>query len=101
MTRTLAFTGLVLLSVLAAGVLSRTVPEPAGIPTVQGPGVGAPLRKPDLRLLERPSLPAEGRLRTAALADVDGFSGGPTGTLLLGAALVAAAAFILIVLIPW
>lgn len=101
MTRVLAFTGLVLLSVLAAGVLPRPSPKPAETRTVRASGVAGASLQPAAGPLERSSLAGEARFRTAALTDVDGISGGLAGTLLLGTALVAAAAFILLVLIPW
>jgi hypothetical protein len=103
------FAGLLFLSVLAASAPPE-VPMRSGRTTlVQVARVSAP-EGADFGLLNRATLaeplplasrPVDEARRDAASMTFKEFSGGPAGTLLIGAGLLAAVALILAAVIPW
>lgn len=107
MSRARSFVGLLFLAVLAVGASPELRPGSAGASRVAR--IPAP---PELKLgpLNRAtesahspftSEPVDEARRKAASAVFEEFSGGHTATLLIGAALVAAAALVLAVVFPW
>ncbi len=105
MNRVVSFAGLMFLTFLAAGSPPEVHPGPRGtasdridraaFPAMRNPGVpaeGTPFA----------SEPPDEERRNAASTSLLEFSGGPTGTLLIiGAALAAALGLILVVVVPW
>jgi hypothetical protein len=103
------FAGLVFLVVLAASASPEVHPGSGSTSLVQVARVLAPVG-PDSGLLNRVTLvnsiplapkPVDEARREAGSKSLEEFSGGPTGALLIGAALLAAIAVILAVVIPW
>jgi hypothetical protein len=109
MNRVRPFAGLIFLAFLGANASPRALPGSGGVPRVQVAQVRAP-HGPDLELLNLttplkgtpiPVKPVDDALQDAASESFKDMSGGPTGTILIGAALVAAAALLLAVAIRW
>jgi hypothetical protein len=71
------------------------------LPAPDGPAVGLPHRKALVEGIPLDTVPPDEGGRRAASIDLTEFSGGPTGTLLIVAALLAAVALIVAVVIPW
>lgn len=104
MNRVRPFAELLILAALATGASPKVLPGSEGAPRVQVP-VG-----PDLGPLDR-ATPAEPIFLActspdeargeAGSAGAGALSGGSVGTLIAGAALLAAVALILAVVIPW
>lgn len=103
------FAGLLFLAVLAASAFPDLPPRSGRTTLVQVARVSAP-EGSDPGLLNRAtpaeplplaSRPVDEARREAASMTFRDFSGGPAGTLLIGAGLLAAVALILAVVIPW
>lgn len=103
------FTELIVLAALAASASPKTPPS-FGRTALLGMSRLLVPDAPDLGLLNRTVLaerirsattPAGEAYRNVPSKSLGEFSGGPTGTLLVVAALIAAVALILAVVIPW
>ena|SRR6185295_18571855 len=109
MNRARSFVGLLFLAVLAASASPGEQPGSDRASRAQVARLSAPA-EPELGPLNRAtesatapftSEPVDEARRKAASAAFEEFSGGQTATLLIGAALVAAAALFLAVVFPW
>jgi hypothetical protein len=101
--------GLMFLAVLAASASPKVLPGSGGTSLVQVARVSAPVG-PDPGLLNRAipvespplaSRPVDEARRVAGSRTFEEFSGGQTGTLLIGVAFLAAVALVLAVVVPW
>ena len=108
LNRARPFAGLLFLAVLAASAFLE-VPPGSGTTNLIQVARASALERPDPGLLNRATLveplplasrPVDEARREAASISFKDFSGGPAGTLLIGAALLAAVALILAVVIP-
>src|SRR4029450_4790885 len=102
MNRARPFAGLILLAVLAAGASPEVhlVQVARGL-APPGPDRGLLNRASSGEPLPLASRPADQARREPASVFFEDFSGGSAGTFLIGAALLAAAALLLAVVIPW
>lgn len=109
MNRATPFAALLFLTLVAASTSSEVQTGPDSRSVGQVARIPAP-GEPDLARLDRAipvespplaSNPVDEALQAAASTSVKEFSGGPTGALLIGVALVAAIALLLAVAIPW
>ena len=103
MSRVRPFAGLLLFGVLAASAAFRVHTGSEEAPPVQAARTGAP-RGPAPGILIRAapaSRPVDEARRAAASMSFAELSGGPTGILLISAAVLAAVALVLAVFMPW
>ena len=99
------FVGLSFLAVLTAsaspelrsGVAGSSVVQVARVMVPQGPSLGLLTRATPAESLPLATRPVDEARRDAASTSLEEFSGGPTGTLLIAASLMAAIALILAV----
>jgi hypothetical protein len=109
MHRLLPFAGLLFLALLIASSFARGDPGTgrgsltldSRLQVPDAPALGFLNRKTLLERIPFDSNPADEARRRAGSMDFKEFSGGPTGTLLIVAALMAAVALIVAVVIPW
>lgn len=104
MNRVRPFAELLILAALATGASPHVLPGPGAAPRVQVPersDLGPLDRETSAEPMPLACSPPEDARQAAGSEGAEEMSGGSAGTLIVGAALLAAVALILAVVIPW